>query len=184
MGRLALGRTIVAALTGMGLLVLGVRLLSSPSSRVSTPDHAAIPEEVYYSQPSLELADLAGRAVSLEQYRGRVLLINLWASWCPPCAAELPTLQKFYEQHAADGFVTIGINDGESLGTVASFVAERELKFPIWLDPGFEAERAFGTISLPSSYLIDRHGMIRRTWIGRLTLAQLDAHVLPLLEEN
>src|SRR5512135_2943509 len=101
--RAALGLLIA----GTGLLVLGITALlllidwqSNQESQAT--DFAAVPAVVQYEAPALTLADLQGTAHSLVDYRGQVVLVNLWATWCPPCKAEMPVLQAFYDRHRQD----------------------------------------------------------------------------------
>jgi peroxiredoxin len=139
---------------------------------------------VDYAAPKLTLSDLDGVERSLADYRGQVVLVNLWATWCPPCKAEMPTLKAYYEVYAADGFVTIAINDGDPAEAVTAFVQEYGLTFPVWLDPTYEAtERAFKTRNLPSSFVIDREGNIRLRWVGEIDRATLEKYVTPLILE-
>jgi peroxiredoxin len=145
---------------------------------------STIPVEVGYSAPSLTLADLNGRQHSLKDYRGQVVLVNLWATWCPPCKAEMPTLQAYYEDYQAHGFVTIAVNDGDPAEDVAAFVGSYGLTFPVWLDPTYEAtERAFETLNLPSSFVIDREGVIRLRWVGEIDRDTLEKYVTPMILE-
>jgi len=177
------------AIAGFGLLVAGGAswfLFSGPTSVAATAptDFSAIPARVAYDAPSLELKDTQGVLHTLAEYRGQVILINLWATWCPPCAAEMPNLQRFYEGHRRDGFVVIAIEDGDSAGEVVAFVTVRGLTFPIWLDPTYQAtDKVFKTSNLPSSYVVDRSGKIRLVWFGAISQANLEKYVAPLIKE-
>ena len=114
----------------------------------------------------------------------QVVLVNLWATWCPPCKAEMPAYQEFYDEHGATGLTVIAINDGEAPGVVRRFVDDRRLTFPVWLDPKYAAtEVAFRTANLPTSYVIDRSGVVRLMWIGAIDKPTLDEYVSPLIEE-
>ena len=96
----------------------------------------------------------------------------------------MPTLKAYYEDHTADGFVTIAINDGDPADAVKAFVQEYDLTFPVWLDPTYEAtERAFKARNLPSSFVIDREGNIRLRWVGEIDRAALEKYVTPLILE-
>lgn len=174
---------------GAGLILLGLAVFIAwprePAVAGSTPvSGGTIPVSVNYDAPELTLTDLSGEEHSLEEYRGRVVLVNLWATWCPPCKAEMPTLLAYYEDHAAQGFVTVAINDGDPKPAVNEFVREYGLTFPVWLDPAYIAtEKAFKTLNLPSSFVIDREGTIRLRWVGEIDRATLEAHVTPLILE-
>jgi peroxiredoxin len=89
----------------------------------------------------------------------------------------MPTLETFYEKYKADGFVLIGINQEESRAVVKPFVAEFGLTFPIWLDPDYLAQRELNTMNLPSSFVIDRNGIVRLMWIGGISERNLEKYV-------
>ena len=175
---------------GAGLVLVGVAaLMLWPRPEVSagsleTSGVRTIPVEVDYKAPELSLFELSGREQSLADYHGKVVLVNLWATWCPPCKAEMPTLKAYYEAHQADGFVTIAINDGDPEDAVETFAQEYALTFPVWLDPEYVAtEQAFKTSNLPSSFVIDRAGQVRLRWVGEIDRATLEKYVTPLILE-
>ena len=175
---------------GVGLVLVGLAaLMLWPRPEVSASSSTSgasltVPVEVDYEAPELTLSDLDGQEHSLADYHGQVVLVNLWATWCPPCKAEMPTLKAYYEDHATDGFVTIAINDGDPADAVADFAWEYDLTFPVWLDPTYEAtDNAFKTRNLPSSFVIDREGNIRLRWVGEIDRAALEKYVTPLILE-
>lgn len=150
-----------------------------------TDDLSAVPVQVNYPSPELTLTDSQGQTHALADYRGQVVLVNLWATWCPPCKAEMPALQSFYNKHRDQGFVVIAVNDGDPTPDVLKFVEDYKLTFPVWLDPTYQAtEQAFKTLNLPSSYVIDRNGAIRLSWVGGISRKMLDKYVPPLIQEN
>jgi peroxiredoxin len=161
-------------------------LLTQPATgKAAESEVLTIPAEVSYPAPALSLNDLNGKAASLAERRGEVVLVNLWATWCPPCKKEMPALQSYYEQHRDEGFVIIGINDGDPTADVAEFVRQYALTFPIWLDPTYIAtEKAFETLNLPSSFVIDRDGTIRLRWVGEATRNMLEQYVTPIITEQ
>ena len=174
--------------TGIGLIVVGISafiLLKPAASKTPAGDlvSSVVPAGVNYPAPGLTLDDLEGNPHSLSDYLGQVVLVNMWASWCPPCVAELPTLNDFHIDHSGDGFVIIGINDGEELQVVKDYVGTKGFVFPIWLDPTWLSERAFNTTNLPSSFVIDRNGQVRLQWVGAISRAMLDQYVLPIIME-
>ncbi|HEY5983305.1 MAG TPA: TlpA disulfide reductase family protein [Anaerolineales bacterium] len=177
------------AMAGLGLTLLGVAawfLLSDlrAGSPLLAPEFTAVPAQVRFPAPPLRLHDLKGEEHELADYRGQVVLVNLWATWCPPCAAEMPNLQRFYERHQVDGFSVVAINDGEPAGDVVAFVESRQLSFQVWLDPEYEAtDRAFKTRNLPSSYLVDREGMVRLMWVGAISGPNLERYISPFIKE-
>jgi peroxiredoxin len=172
-------------LLGLGLILIaasGFYILQDVSLQ---NDFSTVPVEVNFPAPELTLSDIQGRPRSLADYRGQVVLVNLWATWCPPCKEEMPTLQAFYNKHKEDGFVIIAINDGDPTPDVVQFVKDYQLTFPVWLDPTYIAtEQAFKTLNLPSSFVIDRNGVIRQTWVGGISRKMLDKYVTPIIKEN
>ena len=176
-------------MAGAGLILAGISLWwlvprGEPTLRGEVAELSAVPVNVRYAAPDLSLRDLSGQQQDLTDYRGQVVLVNLWATWCPPCRAEMPALQQFHEQHQNDGFTVIAINDGESADVVRNFVQARLLTFPIWLDPHYTAtEVAFRSRNLPSSYVIDRGGVVRFTWVGAIDRENLEEFIAPLIEE-
>jgi len=113
------------------------------------------------------------------------VLVNLWATWCPPCKEEMPALETFYNKHKQQGFVVVAINDGDPTKDVLQFAKEYRLSFPVWLDPTYSAtERAFKTLNLPTSFVIDRNGVVQLQWVGGISRTMLDRHVTPLLTEQ
>ncbi len=171
---------------GMGLLLLGLAaLLAIPQAadQAAGETSSVVPAAVSRPAPDLALADLAGQPVSLKGYLGQVVLVNNWATWCPPCRAEMPTLEAYFQAHKGEDFTLIAIDSGEPAVEVVRFVDEMGLSFPVWLDPKGAALEAFNNMSLPSSYVIDRTGTIRLAWTGAISREMLERHVTPLLAE-
>ncbi|MGQ9832618.1 MAG: TlpA family protein disulfide reductase [Candidatus Villigracilaceae bacterium] len=166
------------------MLLLGIyaafALTGSDQSEPAQPT-GPIPVSVNYPAPDLTLDTLQGKDAALKDYLGQVVLVNLWATWCPPCKAEMPTLQAYYQAHKAQGFILIAVNAGDSASEVQMFVDKLGLTFPIWLDPNHAALRAFRTTGLPSSFVIDRDGQVRLAWSGAVERQTLEKYVTPLL---
>ncbi len=172
-------------LLALGFILILTALYFVLRDQASQNESSVIPAKVNFPAPDLTLTDIQDVSHSLADYRGQVVLINLWATWCPPCKEEMPTLQAFYEKHRENGFVIIAINDGESKEAVLQFVKDYELTFPVWLDPTYIAtEQAFNTLNLPSSFVIDRNGTIQLAWIGRINSRMLEKRVVPLIKEK
>jgi cytochrome c biogenesis protein CcmG/thiol:disulfide interchange protein DsbE len=177
------------AISGLGLVFLGgaIWMLFSEvaaSKGAAATDFASTPARVQFEAPALELNDLVGVQHSLSDFRGQVVLVNLWATWCPPCEAEMPNLQRFYVKYRSNGFIVIAVEDGDSVSQVASFVAAHHLTFPVWLDPTYQAtDRAFKTANLPTSYVLDRTGTVRWMWLGAVSEANLERYITPLIME-
>ncbi|HEY1655449.1 MAG TPA: TlpA disulfide reductase family protein [Candidatus Tumulicola sp.] len=130
-------------------------------------------------QPAAVIAmrDEAGKPVSLAQYRGRVVVMNLWASWCPPCRVEMPELQRFADAYAGRGVVTIGVNQGESAARAQAFARALDIHFPIWLDERQQYGRAYTALGLPTTVVVGRDGTVVTGFDGPLTYEQIRAAV-------
>ena len=133
---------------------------------------------------TLRCRDLAGNSGRLSTLRGQVVLVNLWATWCPPCLAEMPELAALYLAHKDEGFVILGVDDQERDETVSEFLKRNPLPYPVWLDPDSRVSRAYGVDFLPMSVLIDRRGVLRAMFPGQSNRAKLEAAIKPLLAEK
>lgn len=117
--------------------------------------------------PALQLTDLSGKVWRLADMRGKVVLLNFWASWCEPCRAEMPSLQRLADQHPQD-LVVLAVNLKESTQTVQQFVQRTALTLPVLPDPQGATARAWGVTVFPSTVLIDAQGKVRRVVQGEL----------------
>lgn len=171
-------------LFGLGLILIAASVFFILRDKAPRTDLSTVPAKVRFSAPELTLTDTQGVSRSLADYRGQVVLVNLWATWCPPCKEEMPTLQAFYDKYRDAGFVIVAINDGDPRADVLQFVEDYELTFPVWLDPTYIAtEQAFNTLNLPTSFVIDRSGTIQLTWVGGIDAETLETYVTPLITE-
>jgi thiol-disulfide isomerase/thioredoxin len=168
----------------LGLILLVASVYSILRNVAPPSDLSTVPVKVNVSTPALTLSDTQGVSHPLAEYRGKVVLVNLWATWCPPCKEEMPILESFFNKHKDKGFIIIAINDGDPTPDVLQFVKDYGLTFPVWLDPNYIAtEQAFKTLNLPSSYVIDRNGRIQLMWVGGISRKTLDQYVTPLITE-
>ena len=116
--------------------------------------------------PGFELADDTGTGVSLRDYAGKVVLLNFWATWCPPCVQEMPSLNDTYERFREDGFVVLGISVDEDRDEYAQFLRRAGVSFPTVRDPERVVSTRYGTAKYPESYLISREGRVLRKYVG------------------
>jgi peroxiredoxin len=103
------------------------------------------------------LTDLQGKAWHLQDLRGKVVLVNFWATWCPPCRKEMPDLDALYNRFKDQGFVVLSISDEEA-AKVSPFIAEHKISYPVLLDPGRKVNDAFIVEGIPKSFVYDREG--------------------------
>ena len=177
--------TIPLLFFGMGFLLIATSVYFFLKD-VSPPDDlSAVPVPVNFAAPELALTDTQGVSHSLADYRGQVVLVNLWATWCPPCKEEMPTLQAFYDKYKNKGFAIVAVDDGDPTGDVLQFAKDHELTFSVWLDPtNLATEQAFKTLNLPSSYVVDRDGTVKLMWVGGINRKTLEKQVTPLILEK
>jgi len=131
------------------------------------PDRFA-PPAIGSPAPEYVARHLDGEDLSLSDLRGRVVLLNVWATWCGPCVREMPKLQALHSDLEAKGLTVLGasIDRGAAEGEVRRFVDAHRISFGILLDPDAEVETRFRTLGVPESFLIDRKGILRGRWIG------------------
>lgn len=143
---------------GLALLLpfaaLGAWLLFASARAALAPAHA--PGDL---APELPLRRLDGGTFELASARGRVVLLELWATWCPGCRAYAPVMRRLDRDYAARGLLVVGVNAGESVAAVERYVAEHELAYPQVIDPGVFAE-TYGLFATPAFVLVDRRGRV------------------------
>ena len=115
--------------------------------------------------PDFTLPDLERGKVSLKDFRGKLLMLNFWASWCVPCREEMPAMERLYQRYKDRGFVILGVNIKDDKKSAISFVRELKITFPIGFDPNGEVGLLYGAWGLPATYLIDTKGIaLARAW--------------------
>lgn len=121
-----------------------------------------------FSAPDFSLDLLGGGEITLSELRGQAVMINLWASWCPPCREEMPAIQRVYEDYQDQGLVVLAVNttNQDSEAAAAAFVAEFGLTFPVPLDRSGAVSSRYQLRGLPSTYFVDREGVIRSVVVG------------------
>jgi thiol-disulfide isomerase/thioredoxin len=133
--------------------------------------------------PSFAVPELGGAASGLEKYRGHVVVMNLWASWCPPCRAEMPDLQHLYQSYKTRNVVVLGVDQGESAQRVASFAQSLGIHYPILLDQQQRYGRVYAALGLPTTIVVSAQGTVVRGFDGPLSYPQMVAAVAPLLDK-
>lgn len=167
----------VAGLVVVGLVALLVFLIGQDGG------NQVRPVRVGQELSEFKLTDVNGETVHLSDYAGRVVLVNAWATWCPPCRAEMPALNAYYQEHAQDGFVILAVSAGDTPADAAAFAQAYHLAFPVLLDPQTELLNGLNVRSFPTSILVDREGIVRDIHIGLFTPDQLEATIGPLLAQ-
>jgi peroxiredoxin len=151
------------------LLILGALWiwLSRPAPGETMAGGIPAPQKGFLAPDfSLETAD--GEMIRLSELRGRPVLVNVWASWCPPCRSEMPALQRVYQEYASQGFVVLAVNaaNQDDRQAALDFAGSLGLTFPILFDETGEVSRKYQVRALPSSYFIDARGVIQEVIVG------------------
>ncbi len=146
-------------------------LLLAPNPGAHNPG-AGIP--IGTPAPDFELQTIDGETYRLSDLKGKAVLINFWASWCPPCRAEMPTLQAAYEQYESEGLVILAVNLNEPELAIRSFQEDYGITFPIVVDKQDRVSRMYDIVPLPTTYFVDRDGIVQGKWTGELRMPQLE----------
>ncbi len=148
-------------LKGTLLVILALALLAtgcSPNPTQGTKVHSLAPD--------FQLYNLDGNRVSLSDFRGKPVLINFWATWCPPCRAEMPYIQEIYEEWTNKGLLVLAINIGERSSKVEEFMRSNSLSFAVLLDTKQDVAQRYNITGIPTTFFIDKDGIIQDKVIG------------------
>ena len=131
--------------------------------------------------PEFTVRTLGGEDVKLSDFRGRPVWINFWATWCPPCRAEVPDIQEVYEANESDGLVVLAISIGEDTNTVADYVKRTGMTFTIGIDGGTNVAAQYRIVGIPTHFFIDRGGVIREWRIGSMSKKTMESKVREIM---
>jgi cytochrome c biogenesis protein CcmG, thiol:disulfide interchange protein DsbE len=170
------------------ILALGAVWVWASRANLQVTSGGGIPAPVQgFQAPDFELKSLQGESVQLSTLRGRPVLISLWASWCPPCKAEMPAFEKIYRQYADQGFTVLAVDasNQDSLADAQAFVQANGLTFPVLLDSDGHVSALYNLRSLPTSFFISGDGVIREVVVGGpISEAGLQIRVEQLIKET
>jgi peroxiredoxin len=130
-----------------------------------------------YPAPDFTLIDLDGNAVRLVDYRGKVVFLNFWATWCPPCRIEMPAMEELYQEYKDKDVVIIGVDLGESRSSVQSFVEENDYSWTFVIDSTGEVARDYMVTLIPSSFFVDGDGIIRALQVGAMSKTTMEVRL-------
>jgi len=133
-------------------------LLDSPQFKAAMAKLES--DDAQRQQANFTLTDLQGKSWTLKDLKGKVVLVNFWATWCPPCQKEMPDLEALYNRYKDRGFVILAISEDEETNKVAPFIAERKITYPILLDPGQKVNKLFQVEGIPKSFVYGREGKL------------------------
>jgi cytochrome c biogenesis protein CcmG, thiol:disulfide interchange protein DsbE len=176
------------SLITIGVLLLGstwIWLTAVPSA-ATTGGLIPSPREGF-AAPLFSLETLTGDSMALADSRGEVVIVNLWASWCPPCRAEMPALERVYQANKDRGLQVLAVNTTyqDSEAAAAAFISENNLNFPVLLDRTGDVGRLYQVRAMPSTFFVDRQGVIRKVIIGGpMSEATIETTVEQLLREE
>jgi peroxiredoxin len=153
----------------LAALLLGLAwiFISADRSGTSTSGKIPAPQQGFLA-PDFELKTPEGETIRLSGLRGQAVLVNLWATWCPPCRAEMQSIEKVYQEYKDEGFTVLAVNmtQQDKPSAIPLFIDEQGLTFPVLLDEAGEVADSYQMQSLPSSYFIRRDGVINEVVIG------------------
>ncbi len=174
-----------ARLQNIALIVGGVSVIGAVLvfAFAATPNAIVGPAQIGKPIAHFSLTDLNGVTHAIADYRGRPVLINGWATWCPPCKAEMPALHAFYLKHKAEGFELLAINSGESRSVVQQFIGQMGFTFPVLLDTNKDVLDGLGVSGLPTSIFVGRDGTVKTIHVGGLTPDAIEQELTPLLSQ-
>jgi thiol-disulfide isomerase/thioredoxin len=149
---------------GMAGLTAALLLLVLAATAVAEEglSHSFAPVDPPRSVPDFSLPDMDGELHSLQDYRGKVVLINFWATWCPPCRREMPALERLYNKLGDQAFAVLAVNQWEDADLVFAYMGDLNVfpTFPILFDPESKVSADFGVKGLPTSFLLDKQGRV------------------------
>ena len=179
-------RVLTGVLLAGSLFIWATRLVAphSAADLTQVPAEAALPApQPGHLAPPFRLQTLDGSMVSLADLKGSVVLINVWASWCGPCRSEMPAIESAYVTYREQGFIVAAVNLCEDRETVAAFLRTHKLTFPALLDLDGKVSTAYRSHALPSSFFVDRQGVIRAAYRGPMPRSVITGTVEQLLRE-
>jgi len=154
----------------------------SPAAQTDVlPEPAPLPN---HPAPDLALPQLDGTPRTQRDLRGQVVLINVWATWCPPCRAEMPSIQQAYTAYRERGFIVLAVNQREDATAIRPFLEQHGLTFPILMDSDGQASATYQASALPSSFFVDRRGVIRTVYHGPMPPSVINGTIEQLLQER
>ncbi len=168
-------------LAGLVWTIITPRLIASEAAYIKTESPV-----IGYPAPDFQLQDINGYHYKLSDFRGKVIIVNFWASWCTPCKVEMPAFQSAADEYRMDDVVILGINvtNQDSIKNVMTFLQEKGITFPILLDQSGSTSSLYQVFSMPTTFFIDPEGIIRNVMIGGpISKAAIRAEVRKMMDK-
>ncbi len=174
--------------------IVGYRLLSakihpqqgSSASSAQGENASSAPSSSKAAAPDFTVQDATGKEISFSEFKGKPVVVNFWASWCPPCKAEMPDFEKMYQEYSKKGvsFVMINMTDGsrETVATAQKFLQESRYTFPAYFDVKQSAAGVYGVSAIPDSVFIDKSGTIVNAYAGMIDANTMKANLEAILK--
>ncbi|WP_026889840.1 TlpA family protein disulfide reductase [Clostridium beijerinckii] len=189
-------KALIAAIVAVALIVFSVyTIYNSESSNSKTDSSISItndknnssnqtievtPNNIKTKAIDFNLKDLNGNELSLSDLKGKKVFLNFWATWCPPCKAEMPEIERLYQETKDSDLVIISIEIGEPLNTVKSFIDSNKYNFKVLIDSDQSVATKYNITSIPTSYFIDKDGNIVSKHVGGMNIDQMKAYIKTL----
>jgi peroxiredoxin len=171
-------------LVGAGLaifIIFGLDLADKKNGNVDEVPGVLLPESAAVGSraPDFELTNLANQTVRLSKLRGKIVIINFWATWCEPCKVEMPFFEELYRRPQST-LEILAVNFDEPAQQVEQFVDEYQLSFPVLLDPGGDVQSLYRVRGYPTTFVVDEAGVIQFHHVGLITESQLEHYLTQL----
>ncbi|UOF92048.1 redoxin domain-containing protein [Fodinisporobacter ferrooxydans] len=165
------------------IFVLAVAIMASiyKQFKQTTPLDGLNPGQ---AAPNFVLQNLQGNDVSLQEFKGKVVLINIWASWCKPCRDEIPGIVQTYQAYKNQGFVVLGVNYKENPVTVKGFMEQFHMNYPVVFDTDGKMSEMYKVGPLPTSFLVNRKGIIEKVIVGQMSESYLKQAIGNMVKEK
>ena len=179
------GRNARLAASAWGFaLILASLLVASCPAVSGAPAGSHRVSLVNKKAPEFAVRDLSGKNLVLRDLRGKVVLLNFWATWCSPCLVEMPVFAKWQQQYGAQGLQVVGISMDDDSAPVRRLLAKMKLNYPIAMGDAALGERYGGVLGLPLTYLIDRDGTVRAQFQGETDANTIEKQLRPMLNQR
>ena len=169
----------------LSLLFVALVAFSAHAADTGALGHELTPVAAPYPAPAMRLKDLSGRQHDLAEFKGKLVVVNFWATWCPPCRREMPSLERLNKRLAGRGLVVLAVAAGEDAETVRGFIGELKPtpSFTVLADPEFSVMQTWNMRGLPTTFVVDPNGMVIYTAVGgrEFDHAQLIKRLVPHL---